>query len=129
MKHPEILNHEDLAKRITQLNSYKDKIENDLGESCSELLKSLNPVTLTKNTLHELVHDDEVQSDLTQVGLGLGANFIIDRVLGRDKSVKGFLSSILVEKIAGNIISKNSEKITSLIGSFFKSKPSEQAQT
>lgn len=127
MEHTGISNYTDLKQKILQLRGDKERIEDDLKESFSNLAEALSPLNLAKNALHGMVHDNEVKGDLAQAGMSIGANFIIDRVMGRNKSIKGFLSSILVEKIAGKLISNNSEKITSLIGSFFKPKENGQA--
>jgi hypothetical protein len=108
-----ITSHTDLVMRIMHLKQEKFRQEEELKYSFKEFAYSLNPVSLVKQTLHDLAGDSEVQYDLTKVGLNLGANLIIDRILGKNSSIKGFLSALLVEKISASFISGNLSKIVS----------------
>lgn len=105
---------DDLSLRIAQLRIDKLKQEAELKIKFSEFAETLNPVLILKKSVHEMVVDKEVKDDLLKVGLNLGTNFIIEKVLGR-KSVKGYLSSVIVEKISTSLINRGilSEIITS----------------
>ncbi len=113
MENTKISGHTELLLQIMHLKGEKFRQEEELKHSLKEFAYSLSPAQIVKDSLHKLASDKEVRVDLGKVGLNMGANFIIEKVLGRSNSIKGFLSSILVEKISGSIINNNSSKIIS----------------
>ena len=106
-----IRNHQELLARIQVLRQEKIMREEELKISVREFVTSLNPLLLIKDSLHQLANDKEVRLDLGKVGLNIATSFIFDRLLGRQGSVKGFLSSLLMEKLAALTISKNGTPI------------------
>ena len=106
METKELNKHTALLLRIKQLKADKWQQEENIKSSFSELVKTLNPIVMAKESIHELASDRQVQSDMVKVGLNLGTNFIIEQVLGRG-SIKGYLSSVIVEKISASIINNN----------------------
>lgn len=113
MENTEISSHTELVMHIMQLKQEKFRQEEKLEYSIREIAYSLNPVMLTKKYLHELAEDSGVQFDLAKVGLNLGANLLIDRILGKNSSFKGILSALLVEKLSATFITKNLTKLIS----------------
>lgn len=113
MQKKEILNHAELSLHIMQLKSDIALQEDELKHTFKSFLFTLNPVSIVKDSIHELAKDKEVQFDLTKVGLNVGANFLIDQLLGRNRSIKGFLSSVLIEKFSNTFINKNASGIIS----------------
>ena len=99
-----ITNHTDLVLRITHLKASKLRQEEDLKHIFSTVIGTMNPVSILKDSIHELAENKAIQLDLTKVGLDIVTNFVIDKVLGRNRSIKGFLSSVLVEKLSGSFI-------------------------
>jgi hypothetical protein len=116
MENRNISNRTELSLRIMHLKAEKFTQEEELISSIREFAYTLSPLALVKDSLHNLARDKEVRADLTKVGLNIGANFIFDKVLGKQKSIKGFLSSLLIENISGALINNNSSKIISVIG-------------
>lgn len=114
MEYIVINNHKDLALHILQLKSKRMKEEIELKDSFSNLVSSLSPSSLVRNTLSDLIHDKDLKLDLATAGINLGSRFLIDSIFGRNKSLKGYLSSIFVDKIATNLITNNSSKIISI---------------
>ncbi len=93
------LNYTDLIAQI-KLIKFRRKIqEQDLSNSLTDFVSTLNPVSLIKDSIHNLVKDHEVRFDLANAGVQLGSDIVIDMVLGRYRSIKGFVGSVLVEKI------------------------------
>ena len=123
MKSANITNHSELLFRIMELKAQKLSQEIQLKNSIKEFVYTLNPVSMVKDSLHELAKDKEVRFDLAKVGLNMGTNFILDKLLGRNKSIKGFLSSVLVEKLSATFINKNASSIISGLGKLIRSKP------
>ncbi|MGZ3901805.1 MAG: hypothetical protein ACXVDC_15870, partial [Bacteroidia bacterium] len=82
-----------------------------------EFALSLKPLTIIKKSLHEFASDKIVKEDIVTAGMKLGTNFIIEKVMGRNRSIKGFLGSVLVEQLAATLISK---KVSPLVTEIFK---------
>ena len=116
MENKKILNHNDLLCHISNLKDEKIYQEFELKIKLNEFIKTLNPISIVKDSIHELAQDKEVRLDVAKVGLNIGANLLIDGVFGRSRSIKGFLSSILIEKISSIVIDKNASGIISGIG-------------
>ncbi|MES2565850.1 MAG: hypothetical protein V4565_03225 [Bacteroidota bacterium] len=117
-----ISNHSELELRIMQLKTKKMTEENELKAALKLFSNTLSPFALVKDSLHKLAGDKELRNDLKTVGLKIGADFIIDTVLGKSRSVRGFIGSILAEQVAGAIINKNSSTIISAFNQFVSEK-------
>ena len=115
MENKEISSHAELVLRIMDLKAEKFSREEDLKYTFKEFVSTLNPISMVKESLHQLAADRDVKFDLAKVGLNLGVDFIIDKVLGRNRSVKGFLSSVLIEKFSTLFLNNNISKIVSEI--------------
>jgi len=114
MENKEISVHNKLLLHINRLKAEKFELEDELEHTFKEFTYTLDPFFIAKKSLHKLVEDKEVQTDLVSVGLNLITNFFIERILGR-QTVKGYLSSVLVEKISTSLINNNAAGIVSLI--------------
>ncbi|HCY40349.1 MAG TPA: hypothetical protein DHV48_03200 [Prolixibacteraceae bacterium] len=113
MENTQITGYTEVTMRIMHLKQEKIRQEDELNDALKELVYNLSPVSMVKQSLHQLAHDREVQFDLTKIGLNLGANFLIDRILGKNSSLKGFLSALLVEKVSASFINNNLSVIIS----------------
>ena len=113
MENTEITGYSEMVMRIMHLKQEKFRQEDELKDAFKEFIYNLSPVSMVKQSLHKLAEDREVQFDLTKIGLNLGANFLIDRILGKNSSLKGFLSALLVEKISDSFINNNLSTIIS----------------
>lgn len=120
MENIKITSHSELLLHIMQLKSQKLSQEEEIKQCAKELVKSLSPISMIKHSLHELSHDKEVRFDIAKVGLNLGTNFLLEKLVGRNRSIKGFLSSIILEKISGAFINKNASSIISTITKLIK---------
>ena len=110
-----VLNHKQLVAQIKQLRAQKLNQEAHLTHSVGEFFHTINPVTIVKSTLHALAVDSEVHYSLAKVGLNMAANFIIEKILGKNRSVKGFLSTILVEIMSNAYINQHAPEIIATI--------------
>ena len=106
MEHPAILNHATLKVRINELKVERSMQEDALKDSLKAFAVTLNPLSILKGSVQGFSKDKELRTDILKAGLNLGTDFIIEKVLGRSRSVKGFLSSILVEKLSAPFINK-----------------------
>ena len=114
-----IASYKELQQQIALTKAEKVLEELNVQYAFQEFVHTLNPVSIFKNSIHNLTQDKEVQVDLTKAALNVGANFIIDKSLGKFNSIKGFISSLVVENISKSFINNNSSKIISLIGKLF----------
>lgn len=101
-----LLNHTDLLLQINLAKIQKQKQEQELKIHIKDFVETLNPVTVIKESLHSLVSDTGIRQDLTKTAVHFGANVLIDVVVGRYRSVKGFLGSIFLEKLADPFINR-----------------------
>lgn len=119
-------NYTDLKLRIEQLKEERIEQEIILKNSLNELVYSISPASMIKESLHNLAKDKEVQVDLTKVGLNWASKFIIDKIFGKNKSEKGLLTSTFAEAITSSLINNNAENIVSGISSLFHQKEDEE---
>ena len=117
-----ISNQAELLARIKFLKREKPVKEEDLKLKFKEYMTSLNPLLLMKDALHQLANDKEVRLDLGKVGLNIATTFITDKLLGRQRSIKGFLGSMLVEKLSSLVITSNGSKLLDGLSKLLKPK-------
>lgn len=103
--------HTLLVSEIHYLKAEKGRLETELESSFRDLTSSLKPVAIVRELISGLSSDKTVQQSLAKTGLTLGTNLVIDLVLGKNKSIKGYLSSILVEKIASAFINSRAPEM------------------
>ncbi len=121
MENATITNHSQLSARIMFLKAEQLRHEEEIKYEIKELASTYSPFSILKSSIHDLLFDKDVQFDLANVGLKMGANYIIDKVLGKNHSLRGFLSALMVEKISAAFIQKNMTKIISTVGNLFHS--------
>lgn len=119
MENKNISSHTELVLRIMELKAEKFNREEELRTSFKEFVYTLNPISLVKESLHNLAEDREVKFDLAKIGINLGANFLIDKLLGRNRSIKGFLSSVLIEKFSSFFLN-NDNNISKIVSEVSK---------
>ncbi len=116
METVQVNNYEDLEFRILQLKDDKLNQEEELKYAFNELADSFNPILLLEKSIFKVAKQKEMLFEVGKVGLIVGSNFLLDKILGRSRSIKGFLSSVFVESIAATLIEKNASRILSGIG-------------
>lgn len=98
MQNTENSAHSQLLLRIEQLKINKTNEERRIKNTYKELSANFNPSLIIKTSLHELALDSVVQFDMTKMGLYAAANFAIDKIFGRNKTLKGFINSLTAER-------------------------------
>ncbi len=122
-----IKNHTELQFRIMQLNSQREEQELELKKGMKELYNSLHPLNLLRNGLSDIASDKQVQFDATKIGLNLGSEFLIGKLLGSNMNITKYLGSIVLQKASDYLINNHPdkivwgvEKLTNLFRSFSK---------
>lgn len=109
MENIQISNHAELLFRIEELKVRKYSHEEVLKDKFVLIKSSIDLLSLFKGGLN----NKNSEFDLVKVGLNTGVNLIVDMVLGRNRSVKGFLSAVLIEKFTSVLINNNLTTIIS----------------
>lgn len=122
-KYNSINNHTQLQYAIMQINASRVEQEEEIKYQLKEIYYSFQPATLIKNALKSALHNPETQKNLAQTALEIGTDFIISKVFKKGNSLKGFLTSVLMEKVASIAFNGQSEFINNGIdklGGLFK---------
>ncbi len=131
-----IKNAAELHIKIMQLKSLREQQELELKKGVLELYQSIHPLNLLKSTMSEFASDKQVKFDATKIGLNLGSDFIIGKLLGSNMSIQKYLGSLVLQKASDYLINNHPEKITwginkisALLNSFSKNKKEESEIT
>lgn len=117
-----ITGYKDLQERIEGLRNESSRAERDMELAFERVVRGLDPVTLVKSSVQQLNRDHGLKMDVVKAGINLGATFLIDKMMGRGKSFKGFLSSIVLEKYARLFVEKGVPGIIQVVASTLKTK-------
>lgn len=118
MDHPKNSRHAELLLRISQMREEKNRQEEELKVSLKEFANTLNPVSIVKESLHEIARDKDIQFDVVKVGLKMGVTLLMNMAFGRTRSLKGHIGIVVVEKISASLINNNVSEIVSGVRSF-----------
>ncbi len=103
--------HDDILKRIEELKVLKTQQESTISMKYSELLSSLNLGSIVKESIMHFATDKQTQKDLVQMVTKSGTNYIIEKFLGSNNSIKRYLGSMLAEKVSNTFIGSMISKI------------------
>ena len=99
-----------LLERIEQLMVMKAQQEETISKQFKELVGNINTETILKDSIMHLATDRGTQKDLLKMAASAGTNYVIEKFLGSNNSIKRYLGSLLAEKVSntfiGNMISK-----------------------
>lgn len=102
--------HANLLTRMDELRILKTVQEAKIKEQFQDLKNSLNIGTVLKESINHLAEDKDTQKDIIKIATATGTNYLIEKVLGSNGSIKRYLASQLAEKVSnsflGNLISK-----------------------
>ncbi len=119
MENTSILTHSQLLARLTELKVEREIQETSLKYTFIEFISTINVVSFFKDSNKS----NNLQSnDLVKSGLSMALNLITGLVLGKNRSIKGYLSTMMVERFTTMIIDNNVINIISKIGSLLLSK-------
>lgn len=112
-----ITNHSELVLRIAELRMYKDIQEAELKSSFKGIASTLNLISLFKEATNQ-----DRPLELAKSGVNMVLDLIIDLILGKHRSIKGYLSAVMVEKFTTMLVDNNLINIISGINSLFNRK-------
>ncbi|HKM92324.1 MAG TPA: hypothetical protein VJY41_01595 [Prolixibacteraceae bacterium] len=123
MEDQKIMNHLELISRINYLKLEKFKQEEEIINSYKELVVSLNPLSILKESINKRTENRDEKVDLLKIGMNTVANFFINRYWGKNRGIKGLISSALIELISITFINENTSKILLGISKLMRRKP------
>ncbi|MFI5142223.1 MAG: hypothetical protein ACHQII_07700 [Bacteroidia bacterium] len=121
--------YDELTVRINQLTSLKDAQEIALRNDVKELYQRLQPKNIIKETVKDLANDAEFRGNSFKAVKNVATDFVVGSLFNKNNSVKGFIATILVEKLVAPLIANNKTKIvdfiTNLVSKFSHKKEEE----
>lgn len=113
MENKEISNYPELVLYIMHLKQDKFRQEEEIKYTIRELIYLLNPVNVIKQGLHNLATDAEARVDMLKVGLSMGANMLVNRIMRNKSGMVGLVGKVLLGKFSSTVIGRNLTKIVS----------------
>ena len=115
MSNYKITTYEELTLRIAQLNQLKDTQEVELKNNLKSVYENFQLKNILKNTVKDLAADKQFRQDGIAAATGLATDMVVGRLFNKNNSIKGFITTLLVEKLALPLIKNNKDKILSFI--------------
>jgi hypothetical protein len=109
-----IENHSDLLQRIAVLRGQKDEMEDQLKDTFSEVVSTLNLVSVFEKG-PKMTRPIE----LAKSGANMFLDIIVGLIMRKHRSIKGYLSAVLVEKVTTILIDNYLIKVIVGINSLF----------
>jgi len=98
--------HAVMLNRIDELRLLKLEQEARINQQYKDLKSAFSVGTILKESIGHIANDKDTQKDLVKIAATTGTNFLIEKILGRNRSIQGYLGSILAEKVSGSFIGK-----------------------
>lgn len=114
MENTPIKNHSELLLRLTELKSEKEIQEIALKYTFTEFIATIDLVSLFKRSNSS---DNDQPKELLKTGLNMALNLVTGLVLGKNRSIKGYLSALMVERLTAMAVDNNIINIISGISS------------
>ncbi|MDI1354172.1 MAG: hypothetical protein PSX36_04610 [bacterium] len=112
--------HLALSLRIKQLQEDNLRQSETINRLVNELAISFQPVNAALQKLHSMAEQPSAPIELAKLGLNAGLNFLIDQLLGKHRSIKGYLSAIQAESISEKFVNTNAPGLIGLLGAYLK---------
>lgn len=105
-KEPEVSEYDALCKQIALLRIERDLQQDALQDAWRNFARSLNPIAMVKDSIHNMVTDKELKSDFGTMAMDEGKRLLIGKIMGKNQSLKGYLGAVVVEKIFFSFINR-----------------------
>jgi hypothetical protein len=115
MTNSKITTYEEVTRRIAELNAVKEAQEVELKNNLTEFYQNFQLKNILKNAVKDLAADKEFRQDGITAATGMATDLVIGRLFNKNNSIRGYITSLLVEKLALPFIKNNKEKIFSFI--------------
>jgi hypothetical protein len=113
MENTAIINYPELLFRLKELKLTKENSENELKLSFTEFMATVDIVSLFSRQKNP----ENSQQNLLKTGINMALNLVTGLVFGKNRSVKGYLSALMIERFTTMVIDNNLIGIVAGIGS------------
>ncbi|MGV3696106.1 hypothetical protein [Flavobacterium sp.] len=103
--------HAALLSRIEELRAMKAEQEIRINQQYKDLKGSFSVGNILKESIDHIANDKDSQKNIVKMAANTGVNFLIEKVLGRNNSIKGYIGSLVAEKISSSFIGKMIAKL------------------
>ncbi|HXU28249.1 MAG TPA: hypothetical protein VN698_13540 [Bacteroidia bacterium] len=110
-----IATYEELNLRINQLTVVKNAQEIELKNNLNRVYQKFQLKNILKETVKDLAYDAEFRGDGIKAAGNMATDFVVGRLFNKNNSIKGFITTLLVEKLVTPLIKNNKEKIISFV--------------
>lgn len=117
MERTAITNHSELLTRIAELKEDKEIQEVKLKQTFKELSSTLSILSLFKKKEYS-----NQPIDLAKQGISVAIDLLFDIIWGKNRSLKGNMSSILIKKAINILIDNKFDYIVSTVTDFFSNR-------
>lgn len=111
-------NFKSLEQKLLQLKADKTAQEQAIKETTKNLLNEFNPVRLAKNAIFELAEDKHVQTDVTKLGINFGLSILANKLVTRQKGIKGIMMTMLITKLSTFAIEQGAPYVLAGVSKF-----------
>ena len=115
MSMPKINTYNELVLYINQLNSLKNVQEIALKNDVKEVYQKFQLKNIIKETVKDLANDAEFRKNSLKAVKNIATDFVVGRLFNKNNSVKGFITTMLVEKLVAPVIANNKNKIVDFV--------------
>ena len=123
MENTAIMNYPELLFRLTALKSEKESQEQELKLTVTEFLTTVDIISLLSRTNKP---NTDIPQNLIKTGLKMVLNLITGLVFGKNRSIKGYLNTLVIERFTSMIIDNNLINIVAGIGSMLFKKRNQE---
>lgn len=123
MSKHKIHTYEQLNLRIIELSTLKTAQELELRNTVKEVYEHYKPKNILKRTVKDLAHDDGFKEDSFKAV----TNFVLKKLFTEKNQAKGFIASLLMDKLITPLLKNNKDKIISFISNLFTKHKKEEA--
>ncbi len=115
MTNTKITTYDEVTQRIAQLTQIKNAQEIELKNNVKSVYENFQLKNILKNTVKDLANDKEFRQDGISAATGFATDMVVGRLFNKNNSIRGFITTLLVEKLALPLIKNNKDKILSFI--------------
>lgn len=107
----DICTGDDLTCELKHLQELSIRQELEIKDLILDLAHAVNPVNIMKDSIHGLASVRPPNNDIVSMSTNIGTNYVIEKVLGKNRSIKGFIGSLVAETIATELINRNAPQL------------------
>ena len=106
---------EELENAIRFLERKKEFQKNKIQEHFLEIIESMKPINVIKDTFSEMLTSQELRSNLSKIAVGALSGYIAkEAIMGETKTPVSKIMGIILETVVAKNVMKNSDKMKAM---------------